>query len=148
MQTFLPFADFAESARVLDRQRLGKQRVEVMQILKALGVSVRSAKDDAGVAIANTIAPGGAWSNHPATKMWRGYESALCAYGLAVVAEWVKRGYKNSIQFPEHVGDNPPWVGDERFHSAHRAALLFKNPEWYGQFGWAEEPQLDYWWPV
>ena len=28
MQTFLPFPQFVESARVLDRQRLGKQRAE------------------------------------------------------------------------------------------------------------------------
>ena len=34
MQTFLPYPDFARSAAVLDRQRLGKQRVEVLQILK------------------------------------------------------------------------------------------------------------------
>jgi Pyrimidine dimer DNA glycosylase len=36
MQTFLPFPSFEESARVLDNKRLGKQRVETMQILKAL----------------------------------------------------------------------------------------------------------------
>lgn len=28
MQTFLPYQNFVASARVLDRQRLGKQRVE------------------------------------------------------------------------------------------------------------------------
>ena len=33
MQTFLPFADFAETAAVLDHRRLGKQRIEVLQIL-------------------------------------------------------------------------------------------------------------------
>ena len=36
MQTFLPYADFAESARALDQKRLGKQRVEVIQIVRAL----------------------------------------------------------------------------------------------------------------
>ena len=36
MQTFLPYEDFRASARVLDRQRLGKQRVEAKQILQAL----------------------------------------------------------------------------------------------------------------
>lgn len=38
MQTFLPYPDFAESASVLDRQRLGKQRVETLQVMKALTV--------------------------------------------------------------------------------------------------------------
>ena len=33
MQTFLPFPDFQQSAAVLDRVRLGKQRVEALQIL-------------------------------------------------------------------------------------------------------------------
>jgi hypothetical protein len=36
MQTFLPLPDFIESAKVLDYKRLGKQRVEAWQILKAI----------------------------------------------------------------------------------------------------------------
>ena len=36
MQTFLPVADFTESARLLDNPRLGKQRVECLQVLRAL----------------------------------------------------------------------------------------------------------------
>ena len=36
MQTFLPYSNYPASARVLDNKRLGKQRVEVLQILKAL----------------------------------------------------------------------------------------------------------------
>jgi len=36
MQTFLPFPDFQQSAAVLDRARLGKQRVEALQTLRAL----------------------------------------------------------------------------------------------------------------
>jgi hypothetical protein len=65
VQTFLPLPDFAESAAVLDRQRLGKQRVEVLQLLGAL----------------TGQRPG--WVNHPAARMWRGHERALARYGLA-----------------------------------------------------------------
>jgi hypothetical protein len=36
MQTFLPVADFEDGARLLDSPRLGKQRVETLQILRAL----------------------------------------------------------------------------------------------------------------
>lgn len=36
MQTFLPYADFAQSAASLDMMRLGKQRVETYQILQKL----------------------------------------------------------------------------------------------------------------
>ena len=131
MQTFLPYADFARSAACLDRQRLGKQRVECMQILQSLRI-------------------GGGWSNHPAVKMWCGYEKSLENYAAATVSEWVRRGYKNNMLFRIFgPGDyeNPPWLGDEAFHAAHRAALLAKNPEWYGQWGWTEEPVINYIWP-
>ena len=36
MQTFLPYPDFAASAAALDTRRLGKQRVEALQVLRAL----------------------------------------------------------------------------------------------------------------
>ena len=36
MQTFLPYPSFYFSAKSLDNKRLGKQRVEVLQILKTL----------------------------------------------------------------------------------------------------------------
>lgn len=68
MQTFLPYADFKQSAEVLDKQRLGKQRVEAYQILRAL------------LGITN------GWIHHPATKMWRGYERALAEYAMAMCA--------------------------------------------------------------
>jgi len=35
MQTFLPYPDFARCAAVLDPLRLGKQRVEVLQLMRA-----------------------------------------------------------------------------------------------------------------
>ena len=31
MQTFLPYSNFKKSAKCLDRQRLGKQRVEALK---------------------------------------------------------------------------------------------------------------------
>lgn len=79
MQTFLPYKSFSGSARCLDNKRLGKQRVEVLQILNTLtGKST-------------------GWANHPATRMWRGYERALCAYGFAVCEEWYyDRGFRDT----------------------------------------------------
>lgn len=59
MQTFLPYQSFSDSASALDRQRLGKQRVEAWQILQALTGASRG------------------WAHHPAAKMWRGFERAL-----------------------------------------------------------------------
>ncbi|GAB3960278.1 hypothetical protein GCM10029978_009170 [Actinoallomurus acanthiterrae] len=66
MQTFLPYADFAATARVLDPRRLGKQRVEALQVLRGLTV------------------PGYGWRHHPAVRMWAGYEEALTRYGLEI----------------------------------------------------------------
>ena len=143
MQTFLPLPDFAASVEVLDRQRLGKQRLEVAQLLNAiLGFSK-------------------GWTNHPAATMWRGSEMALCEYGIAVCREWRGRGYKDTmldrfIDMQENlVLDGicedwvtmPSWFGDSAFHASHRSNLLRKAPEWYSQFGWTEPDSLPYIWP-
>lgn len=134
MQTFLPYKNFQQSARALDRQRLGKQRVEGYQILRTLvGLST-------------------GWSNHPATRMWRGYTPALYAYTQTCIDVWRERGYKNTISLPQplmldHNGA-PPWLGDERLHSSHRANLLRKMPSHYEQFKWSDDPSMSYWWPV
>ncbi len=131
MQTFLPYSDYYRCAEVLDYRRLGKQRVECKQILQALQ-------------------GGGGWSKHPAVAMWRGYERSLEDYQAACIAEWVRRGYNNTMTaiVRSRASKAPWWLGDERMHSAHRAALLFKDPGHYGRFGWSETPGLDYWWPV
>ncbi|MER6981624.1 MSMEG_6728 family protein, partial [Streptomyces carpinensis] len=78
MQTFLPYPGFTESALVLDRRRLGKQRVEVLQVLRGLTV------------------PGYGWRHHPAVRMWAGYEEALVRYGLDVCRVWRDLGHQDS----------------------------------------------------
>lgn len=142
MQTFLPYADFKKSAECLDRARLGKQRVEAYQILCSL------------------LKPDYGWKNHPAVKMWKGCEVSLFSYAYTIVNEWQNRGYQDSmygklqdfqasLQGESITSLEPPsWLGNERFHSAHRAALLAKDFAHYSQFGWKEEPKLDYFWPV
>lgn len=139
MQTFLPYADFAESARVLDRQRLGKQRVEAKQILRTL----------------RGITSG--WRNHPAVKMWRGYEVALALYGLSICEEWTRRGYRDAqaneirdLVSPFNYGSAfyPSWLGDDEFHLSHRSNLIRKKPEHYGKL-WPDVPNdLPYVWPA
>ena len=74
MQTFLPYPSFVDSASVLDVPRLGKQRVETLQLLRA-----------------NTV-PGYGWRHHPAAKMWAGYLPALVSYGLAMTDAWTAGG--------------------------------------------------------
>lgn len=135
MQTFLPYNDFRKSAQVLDRQRLGKQRVETLQLLKALAGETKG------------------WVNHPAAKMWRGYENALVIYGVAMCDEWISRGYKDTCRdkILAYRDYNtavvvPKWLGREDFHESHRSNLLRKNREYYSQFGWTEPDDLEYVW--
>lgn len=137
MQTFLPYADFQRSAQTLDNKRLGKQRVEVLQILKALSN------------------PSYGWQNHPAVKMWRGHATALERYGFVVCREWQNRGFNDtcmrkilSINEPTMWCTYPLWLGNEQFHASHRSNLLRKDPKHYGQFGWTEPHDLPYVWPT
>jgi hypothetical protein len=142
MQTFLPYDDFKKSALVLDRRRLGKQRVEAMQILSILAGRGKS----------------GAWINHPAVKMWRGYEWALFQYIKAVCAAWTGFGYKDtclekSKRIIKSLGvikkEMPPWLGRQDFHNSHRSNLLRKNKEFYARyFNNDISDDLPYIWPV
>jgi hypothetical protein len=139
MQTFLPDVDFAKSASVLDMRRLGKQRVETLQLVRAIMI------------------PGLRWASHPACKMWSGSVGLLIEYGVAICDEWLKRGYRDSVKTtltdtylrhaPPISFGRPHWLGQESFHASHRAALLAKDPDHYGQFGWTETPVIAYVWP-
>ena len=132
MQTFLPYEDFEQSATVLDYKRLGKQRVEGMQIINA---------------IENPKKQG--WQNHPATIMWTPYVNALKHYTNVIIQEWIDRGYNNNMKFypkPPVTYHKPHWIGKEELHSSHRANLLRKDSEWYGQFNWKENPKSPYVW--
>lgn len=136
MQTFLPYADFKESAKCLDMSRLGKQRVETLQILYAL-------------------TKGTGWIHHPVTKMWRNYEPALCEYGFVICDEWISRGYKDTCygkiqDVLDSLSDKtivyPPWLGDVELHLTHQSNLLRKQPEWYSSYGWTVPNDLEYKW--
>jgi hypothetical protein len=149
MQTFLPYPDFARSARSLDPRRLGKQRIEALQVLRALTVS------------------GYGWRHHPAVKMWSGYEEALVRYGLEVCASWSELGRPDTCAAQlsadlaaacevhlvrtqselAAAGEVPPWLGREDLHRSHRAALLRKDPGFYRPLFGDQPADLPYVWP-
>jgi len=137
MQTFLPYPDFKESFRVLDNKRLGKQRVETFQIINA--ILGRPRKDGR---------PYKGWINHPCSVMWKDHVPALQMYYNECIEVWVERGFKNTMQREEYVGDIvlPDWIGYEEFHSSHRANLLRKDFDFYSKFGWTENPEDPYIW--
>ena len=139
MQTFLPYPDFKQSAQVLDWKRLGKQRVEGMQLLKAItGEKKLDGNSYKG------------WVNHPATEMWSLYPDVLKIYTNEMINEWIRRGYKNNMDIYEvpQTFILPVWLGNKSFHASHRSNLLRKDFDYYSQYGWAEGRDLPYVWPV
>jgi hypothetical protein len=152
MQTFITSTNgryaFETTAQQLDNKRLNKQALEAWQIMMT-----NLKLDPEG----NPREPKG-WYNHPATKMWRGYEVALGHYIDWMCGEWRERGFKTTIDTKAHAtldaartrgildeaGTVPEWADDQpRFEaiaSSHRTALLCKDYGWYSQFGWAEDP--------
>ena len=130
MNTFLPFPDFKASAHTLDRARLGKQRSEVLIMIR------------------------GGWANHPASQMWKGHFYQLGAYGVAVCEEWVKRGYRDTcldqiknemIKFSDT--GMPWWIGDNSFHTSHQSNLIRKLSSHYSPLFPGVSGDLQYVWP-
>jgi hypothetical protein len=149
MQTFLPHADFERSARALDLKRLGKQRVECIQVVRGL------------------TREGYGWRNHPAVKMWRGHEEALGRYSFTVCDVWVGRGFGDTCAATvgtdlreagvvdvrsqaelAAAGLLPPWLGDPDFHRSHQSALVRKAPDVYRPLFPDVPDDLPYVWPV
>jgi hypothetical protein len=160
MQTFLPYSNFTITAKVLDRQRLGKQRVECLQILRTLskGPQICTECGDSfsygccgGYGLPKTTP----WYNHPAVQMWKGYESALLLYLREICNEWTNRGYQDTCyEKAKHYTSDieiillPNWVGNTTFHMSHQSNLLRKNPEYYGEFFLNVPDDLPYYWPT
>lgn len=149
MQTFTPYSDFEASARVLDAKRLGKQRVEVIQIVRALTV------------------PGYAWTSHPAVLMWKGYEEALGRYGLTMCDVWLELGFGDTCagtivedlravgisgirSYAElaEAGALPPWLFQPELLRSHQSALVRKDPERYRAIFPDVPDDIEYFWPV
>ncbi|GIE96934.1 MSMEG_6728 family protein [Paractinoplanes rishiriensis] len=146
----MPYADFVASAAALDARRLGKQRVETIQVLRGL------------------TRPGYGWRHHPAVKMWRGYEEALTRYGLDMCAVWTAEGRADTCAGTlvadlaegtgrtvvrtqaelAAAGELPPWLGADDLHRSHRSALLRKDPDFYRTVFTDVPDDLPYVWPA
>ncbi len=155
---------------------MGKQRVEAFQLLVALGNQWALNERHNRFRETGKESPPvkGGWVNHPAALMWKGYEEALGLYMNIMIAEWLSRGYKNTMQpmpvaeedaiflvpsfiprdrlleFFDQLQSNtslPGWLGDDKFHASHRSNLLRKDPIFYSQYGWLEKPDIEYIWP-
>lgn len=173
MQTFLTDVDFETCARNLDPKRLNAQVNEAAQILEVLYWK-RQGDGKHYPAGCGLVGPDGATPrdgkrighfNHPAVRMWEGYEACLWSYATnAIQVRWPKpvqakrmacdriynalRGVDTTCPVPEP----PPWwmnrVIRERIIHHHRANLIRKDPEFYGRKWPAIVPVRGYFWPV
>jgi hypothetical protein len=145
MQTFFTHIGYNKSLQSLDDLRLGKQRVEAKQILMVLGGQSEG------------------YQHHPAVKMWKGWEQALCLYGAAACYQWhIVRKHKCDL-YPWFYEESkrlkmdkeaamdepfPPWTQDAWFMRSHRSNLIRKNPVLY-EPKWPNTPvDMPYFWPV
>ena len=136
MQIFLPYPDIEQSARVLDTQRLMKQRVESYQILNTI-----QGKSEG-------------WRSHPAVRMVRDYPAWLCLYSIKICQEARARGYvdnllphfeKEILTYPYII--QPHWLGSY-LHRTHQSNLIRKKPEFYGPKFPNTPDNLPYFWPL
>ena len=129
MQVFVPFQDTALIAECLDNKRLNKQLLEGRQLLN-INASGKTK---------------GAWINHPAAKMVRGYEGWFMDYLKVIKKECNKRGIETTnnwnaiLDIREHANvwndvGAPLWWGDQRVHDSHQANLYRKDPIHYFDF--------------
>lgn len=140
MQTFVPYGrNFEYNALCLDDKRLGKQRVEAWQILRALRGETKG------------------WRNHPATRMWEGHAGPLAHYGWWMCYIWHRRGFQDSLskkfifstEWQTWDGNTiPSWLDNPEVMESHQSNLLRKNPDHYGWYGWEVPDDLPYVWPV
>lgn len=119
VNTFIPFNSFEKCAACLDNKRLGKQRVEAMQIINIITGATKTK----------------GWRNHPVVAMWQDYPDALKAYYNAVVKEWIKRGFVNNMTlYTIPAKYKMPWfMNCLTVQMSHRGNLVRKNPEHYAQ---------------
>jgi hypothetical protein len=132
-----------QNAKNLDNKRLGKQRLESIQIASCLLIKETR------------------WKNHPAVKMWKGNEHYLIhVYLCEILTEWIKRGFKNEkceqhyfnlVEICKYQGiencNKPKWVSAD-FIESHRSNLLRKDYNFYISKFPDTKLGLEYIWPV
>ena len=139
MNTFLPYEDYHETAKVLDNLRLNTTINEALVILRSIS-RVYPVKERTQLS---------GFEGHTIAKFWTGYEFELAKYGFALAQEYLQRPissnnpieslnkkkvryqqWKQLIEFMEDQGweaIKPSLLGDETFHSGFRSFLLYKD---------------------
>jgi len=132
MEIFHSEETWSLSVLALDDKRLGKQRLECIQILLSLSGIINIWE------IPKYI------HNHPVTLLWKGNEDYLLSYTTACIIEWGNRGYKNTKCISAFhdmraiTGDYPvkgkPSFITADFIQSHKIKLYSKNPLFYAKY--------------
>jgi hypothetical protein len=107
MFTFVPYADFAQSARILSTRHLRRQRVDALTLLTINSIT-------------------------PHACLWIHHRGALILYYHAMIDEWERRGYKGGMprfNMPASI-TLPSWLNTD-IHDKHQRLLLQLDPEHY-----------------
>lgn len=139
MNTFLPYENYVETAKVLDSLRLNSCINESLVILRSLS-HVYDIKERTQLS---------GFEGHTLGKFWKGHELQLAKYGQALVTEYFNKIPKEDtdaenfqrrkerlkkwnllVEYMEDLeweDSKPILIGDESFHSGFRAFLLYKD---------------------
>lgn len=134
--TFVTHDDPRETAKLLDRARLGKQRLEAKQIIDILS----------NVPMKNSTKVSS--RKHPAIDMWQGHIVALKFYFNCITKRWIKRGYKNTMELYDiketkelltEIETKTPklfpwWFFCPLLQLSHQCSLYRKNNEYYSKY--------------
>jgi len=127
MQTWIISSNFKKSAKLLDRKRLGAQIYEGIHILSSLlNCNNKLVNSKRNIA------------NHPASKLWKDFESELLYYIYCHLREWLSRGYKTDINLKNYkmlksrikLKNNVPYWITNNLIETHKS-VLFKKDDYY-----------------
>ena len=136
MQTFLPYRNYEDSAKVLDSVRLMNQRRESMSLITSI-------ENNSG------------WINHPCAKMWTPYLYQLSLYSVYICIECLSRGFndkclsffEDKLEIYRSNKTVPHWLGNKHLHLSHQSNLLRKDQKYYSKFFPGVVNFLPYYWP-
>lgn len=125
MQVFI-VGTALETAMALDKKRKHKQWIEIQQILDALNGKI-------------------AWSNHPCTLQYKGYEKWLMYY--RTVIEYLNMDMMEQAKAISDLADSirPPFHTQEYLNQMKKR-LYTKNPEHYKQWEHLGKSEVNYYW--
>ena len=125
MQVFI-VGTALETAMALDKKRKHKQWIEIQQILDALNGKI-------------------AWSNHPCTLQYKGYETWLMYY--RTVIEYLNMDMMEQAKAISDLADSirPPFHTQEYLNQMKKR-LYTKNPEHYKQWEHLGKSEVNYYW--